>query len=161
MPDRRPLSFARLDDVPVEVDRLLKGHRTVGRWTLAQICAHLAASIRLTSKEEALSTPEPPSPAVERAQRIARKRFFRSGRFPEGAEIPTEAIAPGPPDADPTLAAEALREAVARFLETAGPFPSHPYLGPLDRDEWLNFHRIHCAHHLGFALPSGTDPEGG
>jgi hypothetical protein len=28
-----------------DVQRLLAGHRTVGRWSLAQICNHLAASI--------------------------------------------------------------------------------------------------------------------
>lgn len=161
MPDRRPLSFDRLDEVPVEVDRLIKGgHRTVGRWTLAQICTHLAASIRLTIAGAALaSVTEPPPPAVERARRIARQRFFRSGTFPDGVEMPTEAIAPGPADADPKLAAEALREAIARFLDADGPFPIHPYLGPLDRDEWLAFHRIHCGHHLGFAHPTKAGPE--
>ena len=67
MPDRRPLSFDRLEDVPAEVDRLLTGgHRTVGRWTLAQICTHLAAAIRVTVKDGGASVPEPLSPAVER-----------------------------------------------------------------------------------------------
>src|ERR1700744_3708268 len=43
---RRQLAFDRLQDVAADVQALLdRGHRTVGKWSLAQICNHLAASI--------------------------------------------------------------------------------------------------------------------
>jgi hypothetical protein len=74
--------------------------------------------------------------------------------------MPTPAIHPGPPEADPHASAASLREAVSRFLDAPGPFPTHPMLGAMDRGQWLHFHRIHCAHHLSFALPSPPDEPG-
>ena len=43
---RRPLVFVRLDEVMPDVERLLAGHVTVGRWTLGQICNHLELALR-------------------------------------------------------------------------------------------------------------------
>jgi hypothetical protein len=57
-PGRRRLSFRRLDEVMPDVDRLLIGHRAVGRWTLGQICNHLAASFR----HSVAGFPDPPAP---------------------------------------------------------------------------------------------------
>ncbi|QDV32182.1 DUF1569 domain-containing protein [Tautonia plasticadhaerens] len=163
MPDRRPLRFDRLDDVPGEVDRLLLGHRTVGGWSLAQICSHLAAALRLTAEAPSGPGPGPqPSPGATpsggtRAQATYRRLLFRSETFPEGVEMPSLALHPGPPEADPLAAASALRDAVSRFLDAPGPFPEHPMLGAMDREQWLRFHRIHCAHHLSFVLPPAPD----
>jgi hypothetical protein len=143
--DRRELTFARLDDVMPDVERLLAGHVTVGRWSLAQILHHLAAGIRTTLEGET-DTSEP-----TREQGIAYRRFFRSGRFPERAD----ALAPvlPPSGLDPFAEAEHLRDAIRRFSASNGPFASHPRLGPLRRGEWTRFHCMHCAHHLGFAVP--------
>ena len=41
-PGRRAIQFESLDEIMPEVDRLLEGHTTVGNWSLAQICRHLA-----------------------------------------------------------------------------------------------------------------------
>ena len=43
---RRTLRFNSLDEVMPEVERLLKGHSTVGTWSLAQICRHLSTVMR-------------------------------------------------------------------------------------------------------------------
>ncbi len=146
MAERRDLTFASLDDVMPEVERLLSGHTTVGRWTLEQICNHLASALRLTMED-------PPSPAEPtREQRVARRLFFRSGRFPDGMEAPVYVLQPQP-GLDAATESEALREAIARFASTTGPFPAHPILGPLTKVEWIRFHCLHCAHHLGFARP--------
>ena len=48
MARRRALKFDSLDQVMPEVDRLLQGHTLGGHWTLAQICQHLANSMRRT-----------------------------------------------------------------------------------------------------------------
>src|SRR5689334_10556595 len=45
---RRPLSFAALEEVMPDVDRLMRGHTTVGHWSLGQICSHLAQAFRFT-----------------------------------------------------------------------------------------------------------------
>jgi Protein of unknown function (DUF1569) len=146
MAERRDLTFANLDDVMPEVGRLLAGHTTVGRWTLGQICNHVAAALRLTL--EAPPTPAEPT----REQRVARRLFFRSGRFPEGMEAPIPVLQPQL-GLDAATEAEALRVAIGRFASASGPFPAHPVLGPLTKEEWIRFHCLHCAHHLGFAVP--------
>jgi hypothetical protein len=46
MSHRRKLDFARLDDIVPDVERLLAGHRTVGNWSLAQMCRHLSDEFR-------------------------------------------------------------------------------------------------------------------
>ncbi len=145
MPERRMLEFASMDEIVPDVERLLKGHSTIGQWTLAQILHHLATSIRLTTLGRAGSTPGHGSEAF-------RRRFFRSRRFPDGLEAPHPSLIP-PADADVHVQKKALQEAIALFMSAAGPFPAHPLLGPLSKDEWSQFHCIHCAHHLGFAIP--------
>ncbi len=146
MAERRTLDFASLDEVMPEMERLLAGHRIVGRWMLGQILNHLATGIRLTALAPG-STSEP-----TREQAIFRRRFFHAGRFPDGIEAPLPELLPQP-DLDPRAEADALRRAIARFASRVGPFPAHPFLGPLTAEEWARFHCIHCAHHLGFAVP--------
>jgi hypothetical protein len=41
-PGRRTLGYESFEEVMPDVERLLPGHTTVGDWTLAQICRHLA-----------------------------------------------------------------------------------------------------------------------
>ncbi len=147
MPERRRLSFDSIDCIMPEVDRLIVGHVTVGRWTLGAICDHLARSIILSLDSEPSDAPP------TREQAIYRRLFFRSSAFPEGQTQPL-AIQQPEPDADPVQAAEALRNAVARLAKHEGPFAAHPVLGPLTRDEWLLFHTRHAAHHLSFAVPA-------
>ena len=50
--------------------------------------------------------------------------------------------------------AESLRFSLGKLAEYQGGFPSHPFLGSLTREEWLQVHCIHSAHHLSFAIPT-------
>jgi hypothetical protein len=147
MPERRHLAFDRIEDIMPDVDRLIAGHATVGRWTLGAICDHLARTINL-----ALDSPSADALAT-REQVVKRRLFFRAPAFPEGQTPPLSAQIPTP-DADPIAASESLRAALARLAAHDGPFPAHPFLGPLTRGEWLLFHARHAAHHLSFAVPT-------
>jgi hypothetical protein len=97
---RRDLSFASLEEVMPEVERLLEGHVAAGRWSLAQICNHLTTGIRLTL--DAPRRPFEPTPETD----VARRRFFQRGVFPEGMEAPLPVLIPklvcsprtGPPE---------------------------------------------------------------
>jgi Protein of unknown function (DUF1569) len=149
MAERRTLTFASLDDVMTDVERLLEGHVTVGRWSLAQICNHLATAIRLTL--DVRRRPSEPSPE----QDDARRRFFAQGKFPEGMEAPIPILVPEP-DLNARTEADSLRGVLARFAAFDGALPAHPRLGAMTRDEWIRFHCIHCAHHLGFVVPQET-----
>ena len=147
MPGRRPLGFDRIDDVMPEVDRLLDGYTTSGRWSLGMICDHLARAVRVTLRGKVTRTPSTPE------QDLARAAFFRDRAIPEGRAVPIPILEPNP-EADEHEAAETLRDALARLVAREGPWPNHPTLGPMSRDEWHQFHAIHCAHHLSFAHPA-------
>ena len=47
-PGRRSLQFDSIDEIIPEVERLRKGCKTVGAWSLAHICGHLASVIKGT-----------------------------------------------------------------------------------------------------------------
>jgi Protein of unknown function (DUF1569) len=149
---RRTLEFDRLDQVMPEVDRLLSGHITSGTWTLGQILDHLASALRLTMENDAEPEFDPLDLDLARLFEVRRRRFFRAGRFPDGASSPHPSLDP-PPDADQRSSAESLRVFLRLFDEFSGTFPQHPMLGPMTKDEWSAFHRLHCAHHLGFVRP--------
>ena len=148
MSDRRRLDFQRLDDVMPEVDRLLKGYRATGRWSLGQICKHLAGMMH-SSVDGFAQT----APWVVRATvgPLAKRHVLRTGRMPEGIKLP-KAAQPRP-DLDARAEAEALRATIQQFARMAGPLKPHPFFGKLTVDEWTRLHAIHAAHHLGFLVP--------
>jgi hypothetical protein len=67
--------------------------------------------------------------------------------------VPAAVLEPDP-EADARDAAGVLRDSLARLDAFEGPWPAHRLLGPMTRDEWRQFHCIHCAHHLSFAHPA-------
>jgi hypothetical protein len=145
---RRALSFASLAEVMLDVDRLLQGHTTIGRWSLGQICKHLSMAI-VGSVE---GYPEQAPWMIRKTiGPIAKRHVLTTGTMPEGVKIP-ERYQPKP-GADARAEAEALRAAIHLYSAHGGPLADHPLVGPLDRDQWTRFHCIHCAHHLSFALP--------
>ncbi len=151
MPDRRSLDFQSMEQILPEVECLLQGHQTTGQWTLAQILYHLATAIRLSSSGHFR---RPAGPGVA----ALKQRFFSTRKFRDGAPVPVPALMP-PADAELEHQAEALRTAIAGFRDADGPFPDHPILGALTRDDWCTFHCIHAAHHLSYAMPSPETAE--
>src|SRR5262249_6545128 len=114
MPERRDLRFDSLDDVMHDVDQLLPGHVTVGRWSLGQICNHLATGI-------VLSMSGSPDPSLRPMPEAVRQRFLRREKFPEGATAPLAELLPRE-GLDARKEAEALRSAIDRFRRSEGPF---------------------------------------
>ncbi len=150
---RRKLVFTSLGEVMPEVERVLAGHTTVGRWSLAQILNHLALTIRLPLDGVPAKFPWP----VPRLfGPVARRLSFWLGWIPTGVRVPAVYLPLADLNAD--REAEALRLAIARFSASAGSLDEHPLLGPMSRAEWERFHCLHCAHHLRFAVPAG--PKG-
>jgi len=153
MDGRRTLEFAGLSEVMPEVDRLLSGHRTIGRWTLGQICNHLAGSIRLSVE----GYPDRAPWLVRKTiMPYVRRRIFRDGRMPEGAPL-AEKHEPRP-GLDDRAEAEALRATIRLFTMEAGPLAEHPSMGKFSLEEWSRYHCIHCGHHLSFVLPETEGP---
>jgi len=144
---RRTLGFASLDEVMPEVERLRQGHTTVGTWTLAQICRHLATVLRRVADLPA-STPRDPSQELGEERK---REVLESGRLPEGLPAPPGVLPEG--TLDEAEEAENLRRAIAYSQSSPGPVAPHRFFGPLTRDEWHRLQCIHCAHHLSFAIP--------
>ena len=149
-PGRRTLRYESLDEVMPDVERLLEGHTTVGTWSLAQICRHLATVMRRVVDLPA-STPHDPSKWVPEEQK---RQVLESGMLPEGM--------PGPPEIMPTDTlgereeAEDLRAAIAHYKASSGPVIPHRIFGPLTKAEWDRLQLIHLAHHLSFAIPAAA-----
>jgi Protein of unknown function (DUF1569) len=144
---RRTLRFGSLDEVLPEVERLREGHFTVGEWSLAQICCHLATAMRRVVDLPA-STPQDPSQWVGEERK---REVLESGLIPEGLPtlpevLPAEGL-------DEPAEVEELRAAIAHYKSSAGPAISHRLFGPLMKTEWNRLQCIHCAHHLSFAVP--------
>jgi hypothetical protein len=149
--ERRLLSFASLDEIMPEVTRLLQGHKTAGQWSLAQICNHLAMAFNSVAGGVPVGQ-EATSPDDERERHAGiRQSFLALDRFPDGRISPPRLV-PGE-GLDSYQEAASLADAVARFIAAEGRFPAHPRIGPLTKDEWVRFHCLHTAHHLGFVVP--------
>jgi hypothetical protein len=147
-PGRRSLRFGSLDEVMPDVERLLEeGHTTVGTWTLAQLCRHVATVMRRVVDLPA-STPSDPSQWVGDERK---REVLETGLLPEGL--------PGPPElmpvdtSDARQEAEGLRQAIAHYKASPGPVIPHRLFGPLTKEEWDRLQLIHVAHHLSFAVP--------
>jgi hypothetical protein len=145
MAERRDLSFDSLDDVMPDVETLMSGNVTVGRWSLGQICNHLSTGLVLPMSGR-------PDPSLQPVPDAFRRRMLRRERFPDGMQAPLAVLLPGE-GLDVRKEADTLRSAIKGFSRSEGPFLPHPALGLLTKVEWTRFHCLHCAHHLGFALP--------
>jgi hypothetical protein len=146
--ERRPLAFATLDEVMPDVDRLLQGHRTIGRWSLGQICNHLSDALVLSVQGFGVKAPWILRKTLGP---IAKRELYSTGRMREGIKLPEKFLPK--PGLDARAEAEALRGALLAYSRHTGPMADHPMFGPLSRDEWTRLHCIHCAHHLSFAHP--------
>lgn len=130
-----------------DVRRLADGHKTIGAWSLGQICQHLADSF--VGSMEGFDL---------RHHRI--KRFFLKKQMLKVAltkGIPRGwTVDPGlTPSADVNTdtAIEALAGAIARYQAHRGKLQAHPLFGLMPRDTWDRVHCVHCAHHLSLTVP--------
>jgi hypothetical protein len=149
MTARRPLRFSTLDEVMPEVERLLRGHTTVGRWSLGQICNHLTSTIVGSIDGFPVHAPWLVRKTIGA---VVKRRLLATGQMREGVKLP-EKFHPQP-GLDDRAEAEALRAAIHLYSAHTGDMAFHPMFGVLGRDEWTRLHCIHCAHHLSFARPS-------
>lgn len=148
-PARRRLTFAGVDDIMPEVDRLLeRGYDRAGTWSLAQNCKHISTMILGSVDGFPFLMPWLVRAAVGP---VLRWQLITRGKMPDGAPLPRK-LQPQP-DLDDRAEAEALRAAVRLFQQHDGPFRTHPILGNLTRDQWHRLHSVHAAHHFGFLVP--------
>ena len=145
---RRVLAFNELSKLLPEVGSLIPAHRTVGQWTLAQVCRHLADTINGSMDGFDL-----------RHHRF--KRFFLSKRLlrytyrhgiTPGYTVDPKLTPPPQVNLDEEIAR--LERALERYRSYRGRLHPHPLFGDLSRVEWDQLHCFHCAHHLSFVIPT-------
>lgn len=143
---RRSLTLEDLSQVLPEVRRLLKGHHTVGQWTLGQICRHLADTINASIDGFDLRNHR-----IKRrlCGKLMLRLTFRWG-IPAGYTVDAALSPLEGSDLDQALVD--LERAVARYQAFDGPLQPHPLFGRLSRSMWDRMHRFHCGHHLSFAI---------
>ncbi len=129
-----------------DVERLLAGHATVGKWSLAQICHHLATVLRRVVDLPA-STPHDPSQWMGEERK---RQVFESGELAEGLPAPPEILPAVTLDVREEV--EGLRRALEHYTASPGPVIPHRLFGPLTKAEWDQLQLLHLAHHLSFAV---------
>ena len=146
MTQRRKLKFRDPESAAAEVDRLRKGYKNVGEWTLPQTCKHLDMAIRYSMQ---------PAPERKNTQTFMQWLLLRGillfGRIPTGVAAPKRIT---PPDDTPDSAIDGFLGALDEMKTFRGEFAPHPRLGKLTRRDYMNLHLVHCAHHFGFLIPT-------
>lgn len=151
-PGRRPLAFSRPEEIWPDVERLLQGHRAVGRWSLAQVLNHLGSAAIWSI--DGFPMPPLPWPIRVTLGSIAKWSMFHQRKIPEGVPLPKRH---GPaPELELEVETARFHAAIERVVSHDGPFATHPLFGALTRDQWRQYHCVHCAHHLSFVIPTST-----
>ena len=150
MPQIRTLRFQKLD-IAVEDSQtlLLAGYDRQGQWSLGQICRHLTLV---------------QDPSVDGYRKwMSLFGFLRpimrrwllpkilSDDSPRG--IRTASMFMPPADTNDTVEVARFAASVDRLLRYDGDYSPHPAFGHLSREQILEIHCAHAAHHLRFLIP--------
>lgn len=147
LPPRRTLHFENLSEVLIDVQTMQsRSHQSLGNWTLAQVCRHLADTINGSIDGIRLGG--------HRLRRIFLGRrilvWTLKNGIPPGVTLDTK-LNP-PPDCQFDSSFLELKLAVDRYANHRGPLKPHPIFGHLNRKDWDRLHCFHCAHHLSFVV---------
>jgi hypothetical protein len=149
---RRDVHYRTMQDLLDDVERLTAApYRTVGNWSLAQICAHLSKGLNLALDGGSIPTPWP----IRMAARLFFKRRLIEGPMPAGFKLKGTAVRILVPGVDTELdtALQALRDSIARWQKGA---PTHPHfiLGPMTPAQWDSLQLRHAELHMSFVHPA-------
>ena len=153
---RRSLRFDTLDAVLADAESMAsRPHRTLGNWTLGQICWHLARWMHACIDGFGFGVPLLLRPFLRPTRRWIKHNLLTRGmsvgiRLKGGAA--DQYIPPPIPDEE---GVESLRRAIARLKADARRHPS-PLLGPMTCQEWDQWHCRHAELHLSFVVTTGA-----
>ncbi|TWU39594.1 DUF1569 domain-containing protein [Novipirellula artificiosorum] len=151
-PQRRELTFQKLDEVVTEVERLASGEvRTSGNHSFGQILNHLALSHDVSTGR--LAAPAPPF-FMRLMMPLMRRMVIGTKPLKPGIKLPASGEAFFWPDKeiDVPTAMQAFKESVD-YYQSKGPLEKHPFFGKLTKEENLQLCCRHAALHLSFVHP--------
>lgn len=145
---RRTLRFSTLPEIVRDAEMLLPNHVTVGDWSFGQICEHLAKT--MNGSIDGLDFQAPwfarwfIAPLMKKS--LLTKPMSAGFRLPPNARpiLPGDSVS-----AESGL--QQLKAAVERLQQEA-PRASHPFLGRLTSEEWIQLHLRHAELHLSFIV---------
>ena len=153
-----------LEQIRQEVESAIRGwsgpewqRAPEGKWSAAQILEHLLLTYTGTTKglRRVMDSGEPTNKNPNVPHRLRKFVVIQLGFMPGGREAFKQIIPRDGLNADSmrrfydALVAmdSTLQDAERRFGKTTK-LLDHPFLGPLNAQEWRIFHRTHTRHHL-------------
>jgi hypothetical protein len=146
---RRELRFKNFSDIRQELANLEKGPVvTTGNWSYFQILDHCRKALEGSMK------------GIHREMSWWKKyvigpigiyKTVRDGFIPTGIGSPMKGTPVERIEGDEKATLEQLRKALDEFEKFEGALSSHPRFGPMNKKQWLRFHSMHLANHLGHA----------
>ncbi len=148
--ERRLLRFHSLEEAYSDAEQIVgKPHRTLGKWTAAQILQHLSCGINLGFDGTTFKAPWLARAVIAPFM----KNSFLTKPMSAGFQLPKSAgvLIPSP-DIDLAGALAEFRRAVDR-LKTETPDKPHPFLGKLTPEDFAQLQVRHAELHLSFIIP--------
>ncbi|MBI1824940.1 MAG: DUF1569 domain-containing protein [Planctomycetes bacterium] len=147
---RRQVAFFDFPQLLDEIDRCRLGHVSLGSWTLAQICRHLADTI--TGSMDGFNLKKHRMKRWFFGRKILKLTLTQG--MPKGYTVD---LALNPPSSlEFNSERKRLQDAIDRYQVYRGRLRPHPIFGRLSRAQWDELHLFHAAHHLGFVVPSNS-----
>lgn len=152
----RNLYFNSLDDALEELASLerFRAVETTGIWSYYQILTHLADYLESSMNNFSWMQP------LSMRRTIGRANFHKlkqAGKMDSGLANPSTPKVRE--EGDEKAALQRLRRMIEEYRKFIGEHPEHPFYGLLTREDWDFLHRIHMAHHLGFAREAKPKPQ--
>jgi hypothetical protein len=146
---RRELRFKNFADIRQELANLEKGPVvTTGHWTYFQILEHcrkaLEGSMKGIKREMSWWKKHVMGP-------IGMRKTLRDGFIPTGIGSPMKGTPVERVEGDEKAAMAQLHKAMEEFEKFEGTLSEHPRFGPMSKKNWVSFHSMHLANHLGHA----------
>lgn len=125
-----------------------EGYQSTGRWTLGQICRHLAKTVHFS-----ITAGDHNRQTLLGALRSWVIRFLVLNCKVVKTGIPAPAELEVNEEVSDELGIREYEGAVERFLEYAGEMKFHPAYGKMSKSQWRKAHLHHAAMHLDFLIP--------
>lgn len=142
---RRSLRFEQLANIVRDAEEISAGEITcLGNWSAGQVFSHCAQTMNCFLDGHDFGKVS----FLGRMLGKLIKGWMLGGRMPAGFKAPAPVLLP-PAEVSVADGLAALKSAISRWQSSTLP-PSHPFFGPMSREDWDKLHLRHCELHFSF-----------